>query len=129
MSPAVGFVGFLTLTLALLGGVFLTGFRAQRRVHLTLVVAVLIALGATIWHAEELGELYDLEAAGTIYPVHLALAKTATLAYALPLATGAATLRRPALRRWHRRAAFTVLALTFVTAITGTWMLLAAEPL
>jgi len=52
-----------------------------------------------------------------------------TVAYLLPIVTGALTLRRPARIVWHRRAAYLVLALTVVTAVTGTWMLVAAPKL
>lgn len=129
MSPAAGFVTFLAVTLAFLGGVVVTGFRARRRQHIPLVIGAVASLGATIWFAERLGEEYDLDAAGLIKPVHLNLAVISTAAYLLPVATGLATLKRPALRPLHRKAAFLVLGLTVLTAVTGTWMILAAEPL
>ena len=125
----VGFIGFLAITLAFLGGVVLTGFRAKRRVHLTLVVFAVISLGITIYFAERLGELYDLESAGAIYPVHLFFAKTTTLAYLLPVLSGLATIRNPIRKNLHRRIAFGVLGLTVVTAATGSWMVIVADPL
>lgn len=128
-NPTLGFVLFLALTLALLGGVVVTGLRARRRVHLVLVASAVVSLGVTIFYAERLGELYDLEAAGAITPIHLAIAKVTTLAYLAPIATGIATIRNPAWRDWHRRAAYTVLALTVLTAVTGTWMVLASPAL
>lgn len=129
ISPGVGFVAFLLLTVLLLAGVVVTGFAAKRRVHLTLVAATIVSLGATIFFAEALGRLYDLKAAGTIYPVHLTLAKITTLAYLLPILSGWRTILKPTFRPWHRRAAFLILALTLTTFVTGTWMLLAAERL
>lgn len=129
MSPLGGFIGCLSLTVALLVGVTLTGRAARRRAHVTLVICALASLGVTIYFAEELGEHYDLEAAGRITPVHLALAKVTTLAYLLPLVTGYLTTRRAELLRWHRPCAYLVLCLTLLTAVTGTWMLLAAERL
>jgi len=129
MTATQGFLVFLAITLALLGGVVHTGFRAQRRKHLPLVAGAVVALGVTIYYAERLGELYDLEAAGMIYPIHLFLAKSTTLSYLLPLIFGPLTIRD---RKWlkvHRRIAFLVLFLTVVTAATGTVMVFMAERL
>jgi len=125
----VGFIGFLAITLVFLGGVVLTGLRAKRRVHLTLVVFAVASLGITIYFAERLGELYDLETAGAIYPVHIFFAKLTTLSYLLPVISGIATIRNPIRVTLHRRIAFGVLALTVVTAVTGTIMVLASDPL
>jgi hypothetical protein len=129
MTAERGFVAFLALTLVLLAAVVWSGLGARRRIHLPCVAATLAALGLTIWFAEQMGEHYDLAAAGAITPVHLFLAKLTTLAYLAPLVTGVLTLRNPAWRPRHRVCAFVVLALTVVTAVTGTWMLLAAERL
>jgi heme A synthase len=129
VTATVGFVLFLLVTLALLGGVVATGLAAKRRLHLPLVVLAVASLGVTIFYAEQLGREYDLEAAGWITPVHLTLAKITTLAYLLPIATGIATIRDGKRRPMHRKVAFAVLALTVLTAATGTWMILASEPL
>jgi hypothetical protein len=129
MTPLAGFVGSFLLTLLLLAGTAVTGFRAQRRRHLPLVFLSLVSLGTTIWFAEKLGEGYDLETAGVITPIHLALAKTATLSYLLPLVTGPITMRRPEFVRWHRISAILVLVLTVLAASTGMTMVLLAEPL
>lgn len=127
MTAEGGFVACLALTLVLLGAVVWTGLRARRRLHLPCVAATLAALASTIYFAVEMGAHYDLAAAGLITPVHLWLAKGTTLAYLAPLVTGVRTLRDPRWRRRHRLCAFVVLALTVATAVTGTWMLLAAE--
>lgn len=129
MSPERGFVGFLLLTLALLAAVVSTGLRARRRWHLSFVGATVVALGITIFFAERMGHHYDLASAGRITPVHLWLAKLTTLAYLGPVVTGWRTLRDPTWRPRHRKVAFAVLTLTVATAVTGTWMLLAAERL
>jgi len=129
MTPGVGFVTFLGITLAFLGGVVATGYAANRRVHIPLVVCAVLSLGTTIWFAEQLGELYDLEASGWVYPVHLFFAKLTTACYLLPVVTGIATLRKPERLLWHRRVAYLVLLLTVITAVTGTWMVLASDPL
>jgi len=129
MTAEVGFLAFLALTLALLAAVVRTGLRARRRWHLSFVALTVAALGATIFFAEKMGEHYDLDSAGWITPVHLWLAKTTTLGYLAPVVTGALTLRNPAWRPRHRVCAFGVLALTVLTAVTGTWMLLASERL
>lgn len=129
MSPLAGFVLFLLLTVGLLLAVVLTGRAARRRAHVTLVLSTLASLATTIVFAERLGELYDLRAAGAITPIHLALAKATTVAYLLPLVTGVWTTRRPRMLVWHRRCAYLVVALTLACAVTGTWMLLASDPL
>ncbi len=128
MSPAAGFLVFLVVTLVLLASAVWTGFAHRRRAHLTLVVSAVAALGVTIYYAERLGQLYDLESAGAITPIHLFLAKLTTLAYLLPIASGIRLWFRPGGRALHRVLAFLVLGLTVVTAATGTAMVLLAEP-
>ncbi len=129
MTAERGFVLFLLLTILLLAVVVVTGYRELRRAHLTSVALALFSLAAAIWYAERMGEHYDLDSAGRITPVHLFVAKATTFAYLLPLATGILTIRDARWRPWHRRAAFLVLGLTLLTAVTGTWMVLAAERL
>jgi len=129
MTAELGFVGFLALTLVLLGVVVATGLRALRRIHVTCVALALAALATTIYYAVKMGEHYDLASAGVITPIHLNLTKITTLAYLAPLVTGWMTTRNPARRPWHRRCAFVVLALTVATAVTGTWMVLASDRL
>jgi len=89
----------------------------------------IVSLLVTIYYAEQLGEFYDLEAAGWIYPFHILLAKVTTASYLVVVGSGLATLKHPARRKTHGRVAYSVLALTVVTAVTGTWMFLLAEPL
>ncbi|HED66370.1 MAG TPA: hypothetical protein ENJ09_12550 [Planctomycetes bacterium] len=129
MSPTIGFPLFLVITLAFLGGVVATGYAAHRRRHIPLVVCSVISLGITIFFAERLGHLFDLKATGWIYPFHLALAKTTTLSYLLPVVFGSLTIREPTWLLWHRRVAYLVLFLTVITAATGAWMLCIAERL
>lgn len=131
MSATLGFLVFLILTLALLGGAFWTGFAHRRRTHLALVISALASLGITIVYATRLGRLYDLEAAGPITPIHLFIAKVTTAAYLLPIASGIRLWFRPgsANRGLHRKLAYLVLALTLLTAGTGTAMVLLAERL
>ncbi|MFN0006690.1 MAG: hypothetical protein ACKVXR_02190 [Planctomycetota bacterium] len=129
MSSTVGFLVFLALTLAGLGCTVATGLRARRRWHITFVAASLACLATTIYFAKELGNQFDLESAGVITPIHLTMAKVTTALYLLPIATGITTIFRPAVRRWHRRVAFLVLAMTVLTAITGTTMILMATPI
>lgn len=129
MTPQVGFPLFLVVTVLLLGGVVITGKQALLRRHLTLVALALASLGVTIWFAEQLGEFYDLEAAGAITPLHLTLAKITTFGYLLPLITGVMTWRNRRWRGLHARVAILILVLTVLTTVTGAWMLWAAEPL
>ncbi len=129
MSHPLGFVLFLVLTLGCLAGAVSSGLRAKRRVHLACVAGALACLGVTIYHAFGVGKLYDLAAAGWITPVHMWMAKIATASYLLPAASGLRTIFHPPTRRLHRKLAFVVLTLTVLTAITGTWMLLASPRL
>ncbi|MCA9002739.1 MAG: hypothetical protein KDB61_12505, partial [Planctomycetes bacterium] len=78
MTAEIGFVGFLLLTVALLGGVAITGLKAKRRLHLKLVVATVISLAVAIRYALLVGEHYDLESAGAITPIHMTMARVAT---------------------------------------------------
>lgn len=107
----------------------MTGLRAQRRAHIPIVIAAISSLGGTIYYAEGLGELYDLESAGAITPVHLTIARITAVAYLAPIVTRVRTLRNPRGRRLHGRVAFTVLALTAVTALTGVIMILLSDPI
>jgi hypothetical protein len=129
MEPLQGFVIFLLVTVALLVATVVTGLTARLKPHLVLVACTVVSLGVAIYYAEQLGEQYDLEAAGAIKDVHLALAKIATLSYLAPIASGIATLRNRARKKLHLVLALTTVALTVAAAVTGTWMILAAEPL
>ena len=129
MTAATGFVLFLVITLVLLGAVVVSGKKTMRRRHLTLVVFAYIGLGLAIYYAELLGEEFDLDSAGLIYPVHLAFAKTTVYAYLLPVITGVMTIKAKCKRTTHGRVAVGVILLTVITAVTGLWMILAATPL
>lgn len=129
MSAPAGFVLFLALTLGCLAGAVSTGLRAKRKLHLSCVAGAVACLAMTIHYALGVGKLYDLDAAGWITPVHKLMAKTATASYLLPVASGVRTIFHPPTRKLHRKIAFLVLSLTVLTAITGTWMLLAAPRL
>jgi hypothetical protein len=126
LSDLVGFALALALTLACLAGAVASGLRAKRRVHLSCVAGALACLALTIRFALGVGRHYDLEAAGWITPLHKRVAIAATASYLLPIASGLRTIFHPPARRLHRKLAFLVLSLTVLTAITGTWMLLAA---
>jgi len=129
VSPDLGFPLFLVATVLLLGGVVATGLRGRLRLHLALVASALASLAVAIWYAKQLGNLYDLESAGLVTDVHLALAKATTAAYLLPLVTGALTLRNRRHKPLHFKLAMAVLALTLLTTVLGLWMILAAERL
>jgi len=129
LDPTIGFLTTLGATLAFLGCAVVTGYRARRALHLTSVGGAVAMLATTIYFALELGELYDLESAGVITPIHLTMAKLNTAAYLLPVVTGIRTLRNPAGRKLHGRVAWAVLAMTVMTSTTGGLMLLWAERL
>ena len=129
MSPIVGFLLFLALTLAGLAGTFFTGMRALRKRHLTLVATTVLLLATTIYYAERLGEGLDVRAAGWITDVHLFIAKLTVAAYLAPVITGVSTIRNGRFRKVHGKVAWTVLGLTVLTAVTGTWMVIEAPAL
>ena len=129
MDPTTGFLVFLALTLVALGATVLSGLRARLRLHLPCVAASVVLLGTTIWFAEQLGEEFDLESAGAITPIHLSIAKIATLAYLLPLVSGVMTYRDRKHRKLHFVLALLVLALTVAAAATGTAMLMLSDRL
>jgi hypothetical protein len=129
LDPTTGFLSTLAMTLVFLGCAVVTGYRARRALHLTSVGGAVAMLAATIHFALELGELYDLESAGVITPIHLTMAKVNTAAYLLPVVTGLRTLRDPAGRKLHGRVAWAVLVMTVLTSATGGLMLLWAERL
>ncbi len=128
MSVLQAFTLYFALTVLALGGAVATGYQARRRWHIACVASAFVLLGVTIYYALALGELYDLESAGVITPIHLTLAKVTTAAYLLPVAAGLRTVYKPAARSLHRRLAFVALVLTVITAITGTIMILLAAP-
>jgi len=129
VDATTGFLAFLALTLVALGATVATGWKARIRPHLACVASSLVLLGATIYFAEQLGAEYDLEMAGWVTPVHLALAKLATVSYLLPIVSGVATLRDRRRRRIHLVLALTTLGLTVAAAATGMAMILLSEPL
>jgi len=129
MDPAQGFTLFFLFTLVALGAAAYTGRLALRKAHITLVATTALLLAVTIYYAKMLGEVYDLEAAGWITPVHLTIAKVATVGLVLPIVTGLMTIRNPERFPWHQRLAWLVILIILVAAVTGTWMILAAEPL
>jgi uncharacterized membrane protein YwaF len=129
MTATQGFATFLLLTVVCLILVVLSGLKHKRKQHFALVACAVALLGVTIYFAEQLGDEYDLETAGAITPIHLALAKITVLAYLLPLVSGVMTMRDIRRKRVHFKLAMFVLFMTGVTFATGLMMILSAEPL
>ncbi|MEW6073102.1 MAG: hypothetical protein AB1726_11005 [Planctomycetota bacterium] len=117
------FFAAVLVAVVLLVAVVVTGRAGRRRAHLSLVAAALAALAVAVWRAEALGSRYDLESAGWITPVHLAIARATLLSYLLPIAAGLLTLRFPRVRPVHGRFAALALLLTALAAVTEAWML------
>jgi len=127
MTPEVTFLGLLLTTVVMLVFAAWTGRRRRLRPHLVFVAGSLIALASAIYFALQVGERYDLEAAGVITPVHLTIARIATVSYLGPLITGPLVVWRRIPPRWHHRLAWTAFGLTVAATVTGIWMLALAE--
>ncbi|MBL4770020.1 MAG: hypothetical protein JKY61_02460 [Planctomycetes bacterium] len=127
LNAEIGFLGFLLLTVALLVAVAWTGFKAKRKIHIPLVFVTVASLGMAIRYALLVGPHYDLESAGVITPIHMFIARATTAAYLVPVITGIRTLKDPSFKRWHRKAAFLVIGLTLMAAVTGVAMLSLAD--
>lgn len=128
-GPEIGFVTALLLTVAFLVGVIVTGKTRRMRAHVAFVTLAVCGLGVAVYFALRTGELYDLEAAGRITPIHLNLARTTTFLYLWPLVTGPLVWSGRLGPRIHRTGAWLVIALTLASTVTGVWMLLGAERL
>ena len=129
MTPEITFIGLLVVTVGFLLGAAITGRRKTPRPHLAFVACAVLSLAGAIAAALRLGDLYDLEAAGWITPVHLTIARIATAAYLIPLTTGPLVWSGRMGASWHRRGAWLAIGLTLIATFTGAWMLLAAEPM
>lgn len=126
MPHLYSFVIAVSLTALFLVVVVITGLRGKITVHIPCVLATFVSLATAIVFALKLGELYDLPAAGWITPLHLSIAKLATVSFVLPVITGIRTLKSRDHRRAHRIAALVALGLTATALVTGTLMLLRA---
>jgi len=129
LTDVQGFLAGLAATVVVLVGVIVSGMRERRRIHIPLVIVFFATLGTTIWFAERMGRALDLKAAGWITPVHLALAKTTTLAYALPMISGMLALTSERWKARHKCLAWLLIAMTLATVATGAWMALKAPHL
>ena len=129
MTDVQGFLAGLLATVALLLGVIVSGLREARRAHSPRVLFFFASPGLTIFYAERMGRALDLEAAGWITPVHLALAKGTTLAYVLPVVSGFLALSSERWKARHKVLAWLLVGLTLLTVATGAWMTLAAPRL
>lgn len=128
MTPSISFAAAFVLTLVLLGITAWSGLRARRKIHVPAVGLTLVSLGLTIYCAYRLGDTLDLPSAGPITPIHLTLARLATLALLLPIAFGIRTLFVPRTRRLHGRLAWFALGIVVLAAATGVVMVSLAEP-
>ena len=128
-APEIGFLGSLILTIALLLGAAIAGRSQRIRVHIVFVALSLAGLGTAVYFAIRTGELYDLESAGLITPIHLNIARITSLLYLWPLVTGPLAWGGRIDRRMHRIGAWLVLVMTLVATVTGVAMLWSAERL
>lgn len=132
MDILTKFVLAFLLTLVSLLGVMWSGWtwrtKRKRGLHLSLVALTVGLLGFTIVLALELGPAYDLEAAGWIYPVHMALARVATVSLLLPVITGIRVILGGEVGKAHRITALVAFGLVAAAAVTGFWMVYLAPP-
>lgn len=129
LPAEAGFLTALLVTVGFLVGAAWTGKTKRIAAHVKFVLAAVGSLGIAIWFALALGELYDLEAAGRITPIHLTLARITTFVYLWPLVTGPLAHRGRIPRGVHRAGAWIALVLTVAATITGVMMLMGAERL
>ncbi len=115
------------MTVGLLVGAAFTGRARKIRAHVSFVVAAVSSLGIAIYFALQVGELYDLEKAGRITPIHLNLARITTAFYLWPILTGPLVARGVIRPRIHRAGAWIALILTLAATVTGVMMLAGAE--
>ncbi len=128
MTPTIAFALAFLVTLVLLAVVAWSGTRAKRRVHIPAVIAAYASLAVTIYYAYALGDTLDLASAGIITPIHLLLARAATVALLVASASGLRTIFRPKARRLHKRLAWFALSIVVLSAITGVAMVALASP-
>jgi hypothetical protein len=133
VSPVAAFTVwfFITVTLLLTAAYFgRTAARApeRRKIHVIFVLLTAGALAWTIKVAYDLGALYDLASAGWITPVHLAIAKVATGFLVFPIVAGILAWRDGKKRRAHAFLAWCAMVLIVLAAVTGTIMILLAQP-
>ena len=129
IPPEAGFLTALLATVGFLVAAAIAGKRRRIRTHVRFVLAAVAGLGVAIWFALALGELYDLEAAGDITPIHLGLARITTAVYLWPLLTGPLVHKGRIPAGVHRTGAWLALVLTVAATVTGVMMLLGAERL
>ena len=127
MTPLTTFVLAFGLTLGSLIVTLVSGLRwrvkRRRGLHLGSVAVAVGFLAWTVAAAYRLGDLYDLEAAGWIFPVHMFLARAGTGALLLPAVSGLVVLKTGKRHGLHRKLAFLAFGTVVLAAVTGFWML------
>ncbi len=129
MTPTLAFALAFLVTLVLLAVVAWSGMRAKRRVHIPAVAMTYVSLAVTIYYAYGLGRILDLHSAGIITPIHLFLARAATVAIVLASLIGLRTAFHPQTRGLHKRAAWLALSIVVLAAVTGVVMVCLADPI
>ena len=129
MEPVPAFLTALVTTVVFLVGAAVMGRKRLIKQHVILVGCAVVSLGVAIVFALRVGEIYDLEAAGAITPIHLNLARITTAAYLWPLLTGPLAVKGRVSPRVHRTGAYVAIVLTLAATVTGALMLMGAEPL
>lgn len=129
MDPVAAFLGALLTTVAFLLGAAVMGRKRLIKQHVVLVACAVTSLAVAIVFALRVGEVYDLEKAGVITPIHLNLARFTTAMYLWPLITGPLAAKGKVAPRVHRIGAYTALGLTIAATVTGVLMLMGAERL
>ena len=122
-SAAYPFYQSFALTLVLVAIAAILGRLARRRPHVATATVAGVSLCYTIYLAEKLGGVVTIPR--RLLVIHLVFANLAALAFIVVVVSGVRLFRSEEARRrrWHRAAVIAFIALTVLSAGTGTHML------
>ncbi len=126
MTIEVAFFVALVATVGLMLGALVAGLRRWRRLHLWLGPLTLVGLAVAVVLALRLGQAWQFPP--DAMRIHRVFAITAAGSAVLVGVTGVLLLRRPAVRRWHRRAVAVFVLTALCATGTGFWIWTGAVP-
>lgn len=126
LTAAYPFYLSFALTLGVVAVAAVLGRLARRRPHVATATVAGVLLAYTVYLAEMLGTVVIIPR--RLLVVHLVFANLAALAFIVVVVSGVRLFRsdQSARRRWHRGAVIAFIALTVLSAGTGTHMLMNA---